>query len=574
MADINGIKTQYEDDYSNNQAPNLRRLEFMDELLKVLQNTSYEVKNKMIQIKKDARNSKTWWAKEKEEIDKRISDIIKASPWTDIVVMMPDIMTWLKLFWEWDYENALLRVFIDEKDEYAKKICERFVYYAESFIILYQKQWTEYLRKYKKIPNYRTLLKACFCKYIKRYMETYLRNMEFSEEECKEGFSVIQEELKENWLELEASENIKQSFINLCREKYPLAKKSCDFLFENKSFKRDYLNMIIKSLDKQLSVYFDDVVHDNDEMIKERSEKDELSEDEIKGIEPVVTLINIIAEINGLMDEWTRIDSSIALYFSSLANVFEEDHNKKLKKKNASEVKNQKVKEENSNIGGLISNTPRESWKTYLSEEESNLVKQAVWYLNLGEKEWSVIKYITKLKMKDLPLKFHDFKRLFEIKEIPPQVEAILIDKLWLEYEVEEEVLKIKEEEKIIEEGKKEQIEKEEIIIDNPKQFLIEKMESLGYIIDNKNALSKQLDEFLQNDNYAAVLKNHLKNPEFLKVFLHKWGHSAARVIRVWMTGRRLLFEKKKDDKFYVLCFANHNNYEDRLAKIKNRRRR
>jgi hypothetical protein len=61
--------------------------------------------------------------------------------------------------------------------------------------------------------------------------------------------------------------------------------------------------MIIKSLDKQLSVYFDDVVHDNDKMIKERSEKDELSEDEIKGIEPVVTLINIIAEINGLMDE-------------------------------------------------------------------------------------------------------------------------------------------------------------------------------------------------------------------------------------------------------------------------------
>jgi hypothetical protein len=60
MADINGIKTQYEDDYSNNQTPNLRRLEFMDELLKVLQNTSYEVKNKMIQIKKDARNSKTW----------------------------------------------------------------------------------------------------------------------------------------------------------------------------------------------------------------------------------------------------------------------------------------------------------------------------------------------------------------------------------------------------------------------------------------------------------------------------------------------------------------------------------
>jgi hypothetical protein len=47
---------------------------------------------------------------------------------------------------------------------------------------------------------------------------------------------------------LEPSDNIKQSFIDLCREKYPLAKKSCDFLFDSKSFRKDFLAIADKSL--------------------------------------------------------------------------------------------------------------------------------------------------------------------------------------------------------------------------------------------------------------------------------------------------------------------------------------
>jgi hypothetical protein len=47
---------------------------------------------------------------------------------------------------------------------------------------------------------------------------------------------------------LEASDNIGQSFIKLCREKYPLAKKNCDFLLGNKTAKKEFLSVAEQSL--------------------------------------------------------------------------------------------------------------------------------------------------------------------------------------------------------------------------------------------------------------------------------------------------------------------------------------
>jgi hypothetical protein len=98
-------------------------------------------------------------------------------------------------------------------------------------------------------------------------------------------------------------------------------------------------------------------------------------------------------------------------------------------------------------------------------------------------------------------------------------------------------------------------------------------MKSFGYIIDTEWTLRKQIEDFSQNDNYRTVFINLLKNPTFWKEFLHKWGHSAARVIRIGRTGWRILFEIKKDNKLHLLCFANHNYYLDRLAKTKNRKK-
>jgi hypothetical protein len=76
--------------------------------------------------------------------------------------------------------------------------------------------------------------------------------MKFDEDEFKESFPEIQEQLKEYGIDLEPSDNIQESFIKLCREKYPLAKKNCDFLFNQKNFKKKFLEDFISELDMNL----------------------------------------------------------------------------------------------------------------------------------------------------------------------------------------------------------------------------------------------------------------------------------------------------------------------------------
>ncbi|MBR6907516.1 hypothetical protein IKN40_03300 [bacterium] len=107
--------------------------------------------------------------------------------------------------------------------------------------------------------------------------------------------------------------------------------------------------------------------------------------------------------------------------------VFEEEHNKKLKLINSKETKKtqeKSVKNEKQVIG-----TTKLSRRNSLKEEENTLIKDAVSYLNHKEEE-RIIRYITKLKVNDRPLKFHELKTLFDIREIPPITERILIDQL------------------------------------------------------------------------------------------------------------------------------------------------
>ena len=543
------------------------RCSYIGGLLKVISDNSREIKWELNQIKKDSYDVADW-KKEWMDYDLRIINLINWTQEGADALKIVDILDALNAMWNWDFEAIRNYISTDENDEELINLTKRFSKYADSFISLYMKLATDYLRKNKKVPDYKTILKMGFCKQMKRYIETYLRNMKLSEEECKEEFSELQETLKENGFDLEASDNIQQSFIKLCREKYPLAKKNSDFVFTIKNFRTDFLEENIKRLDDELQTEFDGII----ERFYNDIKKDGKLPDDYELMAFANIPINVISAMNEIVDDAIWVGQTISLYFLTIAGVFENEHNKKLKKTTSD--KNNKVKEKKVNIGnGLIPEKQKMSWKNALTEKENDLIKQAVSYLDAKEKEWTIIKYITKLKLKDLPLKFHDLKTLFDIKEIPPQTEKILIDLLDFEYEVEEEVLKVKEEEKIEQEEKEIEAVQEEIEIDDPIQYFLDKMGKLWYIIDNESAIRKQLEEYLQNENYATVLKNLLKKPEFLKVFLHKWGHSAARVIRVWMTGRRFLFEKKRDDKIHLLYFANHNNYENRLAMIKNRRK-
>lgn len=543
------------------------RNDYIRELLNALSNDSREIKSELSQIKKDSYDVVDR-KKEGFDFDTRILDLIVWNKQGADALKIVDIIDAFDELWHWNTESINNFVMVDEADETITNIAKRFSSYADSFKNLYMKQATEYLRKNKKIPDYKVILKLCFCKHLKRYMETYIKNMKFSEEECRESFPQIQEQLKEQGLDLDASDNIKESFIKLCREKYPLAKKHYDNLFNQKNFRNACVEYLIKSLDRDLPKEFDAIVEGCREDIK--ADKD-IPEEDFPLMEFVNIPINTILSINELIDKGEWEDWVIAYYFLSAAELFEKDHNRKIKQSSKKKEKTQ----ENSSITAnrIIPEKTKSSWKNALTEDENKLIKQAVSYLNLKEDKESVIKYITKLKLKDLPLKFHDLKSLFDLKDIPPKTESILIDQLWFEYEIEDELLKVKEEERVEQEEKTELIENEEIEIDNPIQYLIDRLNELWYVVDNEQLVRKQLEEFLLNENYATVFKNLLKKPEFLKVFLHKWGHSAARVIRIWMTGWRMLFEKKRDGKIHMLYIANHNNYENRLAMIKNRKK-
>lgn len=537
----------------------------LDELLKVLSKTSSKVRDEVVKIKKEmlvamAENNVaciSWeW---------RLSDIIDSSPDSSNLMYTLNAFSALKELWLWNEEKAKsYKTWLPDFDEDMIKVFKRFAEYEGSFVGCYERLATEYMRKHKKIPDCRTILKMCFCEYVGRYMRLYIKNMKFNEDSYREYFWIIQEKLQEKWFELEASDNIGQSFIKLCREKYPLAKKNCDFLFGNKTAKKEFLSVAEQSLCVWLGSRFDDII---DGCIEDVDVDEDLQEDLREWTLLMNSIINTLINVNGLIDEWTWNDELIGEYFCYIANLFEESHLKKLEN-----VKEKEKKPAKKSFWWEMSvpEKQRTSWREVLSDEENKLIEEAVWYIDSEERD-GIVKYITKLKIKGLPLNFYDMKILFNIEDIPPQTESILIDQLWMDYEIEEEIIKAKEEEQEEKtERQDEQLEnQEEIEVDDPTQYLVDKLKSVWCIFDNELTAKKQIDEFCQNDNYKTVLINLMTSPRFGKVFVYKSGHKTARLLRVGMTGWRILFAKRKDGNLHFVCFANHNNYEDRLAKLK-----
>ena len=296
---------------------------YLKELLKVLSDNSREIKSELQQIKKEACDVEDW----KEvcfDYDMRILKLIEKSPEGVLSMKIIEYIDALASMWNWKYEDVSNYITGVDADEDLQKVTKRFASYSDSFRSLYIRTATEYLRKYKRIPDYKVILKIAFCKHVKRYMESYLRNMKFDEEDSKENFSEIQEWLKEKDIDFEASDNIQESFIKLCREKYPLAKKNSDFIFNLKNFKREFLDLFIKNLDSDLASEFDKTFEYCRKDIEGKGEEYELME----FINLPIYIIDAMNEITGrrVREEWV-----IALYFTEILGVFEEEHNKKLK---------------------------------------------------------------------------------------------------------------------------------------------------------------------------------------------------------------------------------------------------
>lgn len=565
------------------------RSRFMLEILKVLSNKTWNDKKDMIELKKrilSILDVDLWRLEELSvfaDFKEKCNQLLSSDEDADWIISSLSVIRWVKDAWLWkdnilteEYENLddLTR---ESKEEFIA-VAKRFTEYADNFSSSYEKIWTDYILKNKKIPNYKYILKKVFCNYIERCVNWSVKNMKFTEEECKEWFWTIQEWLEDRWLNLEPSDNIKQSFIKLCREKYPLAAKKNDFLFENKNFRQDFIKLITNWLDEYFEKKFDDMVKKCVENAnKDSNEFESNNSISSKYLHNLLILSNIVVDtislINWVMDECAWEDNAIGLYFKRIADQFENDHLKKLEKtSNKDTPKLPKTEFSDNEI--FVPETVKTWWEANLSEKENDLIKEAVSYINCENKK-SIIKYITKLKIKDLPIKFHDFKKLFNLEEIPPKTETILIDALWMDYEVEEEELKAEEE--ISKENESQNKDRtkneifiaEKIIVENPTQYLIDKLKAVWCVIDNELAARKQIDEFCQNDSYKTVLINLMTSPKFWKVFLHKPGHKTARILRIGRTGWRILFTKRKDGNLHFVCFGNHDYYEDCLAKLK-----
>ena len=532
------------------------------ELINILMKTSTNFKKGYYNIAKQLQESLTFW--KEYDYNQDISTLIEQTQKDGTQIQrIGNLMKGYRYLWEGDKQMSKYFCSVEEEEIATEKLWKPFTKYAESFIRTYFACAYDFMKTTWKIPAVTPVLKKTFLKISRRYITDQIKKLEFSEENYKECFNEIQWLLEENGVILEPSNNIQESFIKLCRETYPLAKPYCDQLFENKSFRKKFLEKEVNSwINQTTEKFFDSIVKLVDDYIAQHPE--DVWEQWRNGI----ITDNIIFNYNNLREESLWEDMILANYFLEIVNTFKQEHNRKLS--------NQKKKQETNIIQEEIPIVNLwENSLQFLSKEDEENISKAISYFSCDDKKKkSIKKFFRKLLIKWLPRKINEFKKIFEIENIPAWTENLLIDILGIEYVNEKENKDNNEESpiKIQENTQEEQIntqENKEIIIEDPITSFLERIEKNWYIILNKPLLTEQIENFCKNWNNKTVLINLLKNQSFWALLFHRNWHKKARILPIWRTGRRLLLIKDswatEVDGFY-----NHNDYEYNLAKIKN----
>ena len=532
------------------------------ELINILMKTSTNFKKGYYNIAKQLQESLTFW--KEYDYNQDISTLIEQTQKDGTQIQrIGNLMKGYKYLWEGDKQMSKYFCSVEEEEIATEKLWKPFTKYAESFIRTYFACAYDFMKTTWKIPTVTPVLKKTFLKISRRYITDQIKKLEFSEENYKECFNEIQWLLEENGVILEPSNNIQESFIKLCRETYPLAKPYCDQLFENKSFRKKFLEKEVNSwINQTTEKFFDSIVKLVDDYIAQHPE--DVWEQWRNGI----ITDNIIFNYNNLREESLWEDMILANYFLEIVNTFKQEHNRKLTAQKKKEETN--VIQEEIPIVNLWENSLQ-----FLSKEDEENISKAISYFKCDDKKKkSIKKFFRKLLIKWLPRKINEFKKIFEIENIPAWTENILIDILGIEYVNEKENKDNNEESqvKIQENTQEEQIntqENKEIIIEDPITSFLERIEGNWYTIPNKPLLIEQIENFCKNWNNKTVLTNLLKNQSFWGLLFHRNWHKKARILPIWRTGRRLLLIKDswatEVDGFY-----NHNDYEYNLAKIKN----
>ena len=532
------------------------------ELINILMKTSTNFKKGYYNIAKQLQESLTFW--KEYDYNQDISTLIEQTQKDGTQIQrIGNLMKGYRYLWEGDKQMSKYFCSVKEEEIATEKLWKPFTKYAESFIRTYFACAYDFMKTTWKIPTITPVLKKTFLKISRRYITDQIKKLEFSEENYKECFNEIQWLLEENGVILEPSNNIQESFIKLCRETYPLAKPYCDQLFENKSFRKKFLEKEVNSwINQTTEKFFDSIVKLVDDYIAQHPE--DVWEQWRNGI----ITDNIIFNYNNLREESLWEDMILANYFLEIVNTFKQEHNRKLAAQKKKAEKN--VIQDEIPIVNLWENSLQ-----FLSKEDEENINKAISYFNCDDKKKkSIKKFFRKLLIKWLPRKINEFKKIFEIENIPAWTENILIDILGIEYVNEKENKDNNEESpiKIQENTQDEQIntqENKEIIIEDPITSFLERIEGNWYTIPNKPLLTEQIENFCKNWNNKTVLTNLLKNQSFWGLLFHRNWHKKARILPIWRTGRRLLLIKDswatEVDGFY-----NHNDYEFNLAKIKN----
>jgi len=493
-----------------------------------------------------------------QEISKAIENVSKDA--TELQ-KAENLMKGLKFLGLWNRQFA--KEFLAEEpiEENIKTIAIPFTQYADWFIRTYIKCCYDVLKKANKIPNYIQALRKTFCIIAKRHATSKLKKIKFDEDTFRESFSDINTVLERKWITIPATDDIKWEFIKICKEKFPLAKNNLATLFENKRFRNEFIEKEIEGLDKFLNDYFTKIIKNTEDFIALW----------FKWEKHWYIVNNVLLNYNTFIKEEYWEDNIIGKYFQEIYETFEKDHNRKLKNQEKKKTSDNKQDTESTIEIPIIDEQVRK-WRRYALDEKKNaLIKEAISHINCNEeKKKNIEKFITKLIIKDFPLKLTDLKKIFNLEWIPKETAIVLTEKLWIDYQIgndEPEIIEKNEEKN--EEKKEIKEESHEIIIEDPIEYFINRIESFNYIIPNKNLLTKQITEFCKNTAYETVLTNQLKNPEFWKVLYHRGWHKKARVLPIWRTWWRLLLIKEWKD-IKVDSFCNHDNYWDRLEDIKN----
>ena len=463
---------------------------------------------------------------------------------------------WIKWFWAY-VEN--------ENDDWLDNMNS---IYNQTFWNLYKRNVLDYLITYDDIPPLKEILKKTFCMWIKQSIITELQKNQFTENDYKESFWVISDYLLDKWITLEPSDNIQESFIEECKKRYPLAKNSCNHLFEIKNFKNEFINKISSEIEVEIEQVFENIYWEASKIIR-RNNPEKLD----------LTIWILMSRILWKYQEFRQSNNwksdMISLFFLAIADKFEEDHLKKLRKsENINAIKQEKSnnekedEKEKTNNYNLYNTYKKVSTIDKNTEEKFDKVVGIIWWND--EKRESMKRYLVNLYKKELPINFSNFKKISGIQEIPAKPENIILDKIGMEFEAEEEIKETKkakdtswEERKPITKYTTESIE-----IEDPVTYMIKQLKNMDYHFINENNFTEQVNEFCINDSQKSILKNLLYNPRFWKVLLHKSWCKDIRVLPIGRTWWRILMVKI-DNNIYIDWCYNHNDYEQRLDLIK-----